>query len=309
MDYSKLSTEDLLALKSGDYSKVSTEGLLALKGQSISTPQQQPIKREPIDWTKQPKQDIKLLPPKPAQPISPLKVLNQFSTEMQDTGTAVAETIGEKAVGTSFQRVAPYVGAAVGTTIAMAPDIIGSMPSAPYAAVKGGQMLPAAGNKLRNIATALIPGGKRAIGAEIGALEKAAGVQQSIPTVANTAKKLNLPPQQRSFSDIVTTVKQKIADKEPLDAQDLVDFKDLVKQAYAKPGQLVKGTKKEAITAQTNSEAEALLNKLVQGREKLSKRYGDVSQIQKVLKKIAVGTVGAGATGAVMTAIAKMVKG
>lgn len=34
MDLSKLSTEDLLALKSGDLSKVSTEGLMALRGES-----------------------------------------------------------------------------------------------------------------------------------------------------------------------------------------------------------------------------------------------------------------------------------
>lgn len=39
MDYSKLSNEDLLALKAGDYSKVSNEGLLALKGGPASPPQ------------------------------------------------------------------------------------------------------------------------------------------------------------------------------------------------------------------------------------------------------------------------------
>lgn len=241
-------------------------------------------------------------------PINPLTELKKFSGEMQNTGTEVAAKLDETTRGTIMEPVGRYGGAAVGTTIAMAPDIIGSMPGAPIAAVKGGQILPAAGNKLRNLATALTPGGKQAIGAEIGALQKAAGVQDTIPTIANTAKKMHLPPQERSFADIVTATKRKIADKEPLDAQDLVDFKELVKKRYAE-GKLVKGTKEEAITAKTNSEAEALLNKLVQGREKLSKRYGDVSQIQKVLKKIAVGTAGAGATGAVMTAIAKLVKG
>ena len=40
-DLSKLSTEDLLALKSGDLSKVSTEGLMALKGQTA--PEKQTI--------------------------------------------------------------------------------------------------------------------------------------------------------------------------------------------------------------------------------------------------------------------------
>jgi hypothetical protein len=38
MDLSKLSTEDLLALKAGDLSKVSTEGLMALKGEAASAP-------------------------------------------------------------------------------------------------------------------------------------------------------------------------------------------------------------------------------------------------------------------------------
>lgn len=48
MDLSKLSNEDLLALKSGDLSKVSTAGLMALRGQSAPAPKE-PIKPEPFE--------------------------------------------------------------------------------------------------------------------------------------------------------------------------------------------------------------------------------------------------------------------
>ena len=46
MDLSKLSTEDLLALRSGDLSKVSTDGLMALRG-TQPVPEKVETKAEP----------------------------------------------------------------------------------------------------------------------------------------------------------------------------------------------------------------------------------------------------------------------
>ena len=54
LDYSKLSTEDLLALKSGDLGKMSTEGLVALKGTAPSNdtvaPRANVTAEAPISW-------------------------------------------------------------------------------------------------------------------------------------------------------------------------------------------------------------------------------------------------------------------
>jgi hypothetical protein len=49
MDYSKLSTEDLMALKNGDYSAVSTEGLKLLS--ASQTEKEQPKENKGIDLT------------------------------------------------------------------------------------------------------------------------------------------------------------------------------------------------------------------------------------------------------------------
>lgn len=52
MDYSKFSTDDLIALKNKDYSKVSTEGLMLLKGQPTTKPQAKSEPQEPSYMSK-----------------------------------------------------------------------------------------------------------------------------------------------------------------------------------------------------------------------------------------------------------------
>lgn len=76
-----------------------------------------------------------------AGPHSPLDALKSFTSEMQNTGTKMAEAVGTKLSGTPLQGVAPYIGAGIGTTVAMAPDIIsGAVGNVP--AVKGLGLAP-----------------------------------------------------------------------------------------------------------------------------------------------------------------------
>lgn len=140
-----------------------------------------------------PEQELELLmlveaeqgdsPEQPKGPTSPSDVFKSFTNEMQDTGTKMAEGIGAKAAGTPLEGVAPYAGAAVGTTAAMFPDIIGNMVGTPSARVVGpkavsgfGRAVGKAGGKLRSMAETLTgPGKDEAILASkraVGALEE-----------------------------------------------------------------------------------------------------------------------------------------
>lgn len=152
-------------------------------------------------------------------PINPSTEYNKFTSEMQNTGTEMAEKIGEKAAGTPLQRIAPYAGAAIGTTVAMAPDIITQMATAPGSAVtatKVGRTAAKAVGPLRKMAEVLTGPGeaKQALrGVQIlnpakealSAAEEAASAAKQVPEALSNAKaelpqmgnRMNLLKQQR----------------------------------------------------------------------------------------------------------------
>jgi len=100
---------------------------------------------------------------------SPVQEYKNFSNEMQQTGESIAEKVGEKTSGTPLEGAGPYIGAALGTTAAMGPDIIANQIGTPAAKVMGpkaiqgaGRALSAGGNKLRNMAELLTGPGEDA---------------------------------------------------------------------------------------------------------------------------------------------------
>jgi hypothetical protein len=98
MDYSKLSTEDLLALKAGDYSKVSTEGLKSLKGPSEQDQIMSEIRNEP-------------------GLISTPTLLTKPSLETE--ATKIAES--------PFGQKHPYAAAGLGTALSEGPEVAASL--------------------------------------------------------------------------------------------------------------------------------------------------------------------------------------
>lgn len=165
MDLSKLSTEDLLALKAGDLSKVSTAGLQALKGAAATTaPQPMPA-------------------PDPSAGGGTLQV-GPF-----DTGIKTPEWLdrGLAGVGKAFADVARGAGQIVGAV--SRDDVQESRKlDAPLMATTAGKVGNFAGNMALVAPTALIPGantvtGAGAIGAGMGALQPSASTGE---TVLNT---------------------------------------------------------------------------------------------------------------------------
>lgn len=102
IDYSKLSNEDLLALKNKDYTKVSSAGLQYVRNQT---------KPRPAYFDEPGLQDVSMTPI--TQPM------------VDETGEAAAEGIGGMHSNNPIvNAVKPYAGAAVGTAIQMAPDML-----------------------------------------------------------------------------------------------------------------------------------------------------------------------------------------
>lgn len=214
-------------------------------------------------------------------------VQNIIQTGADKTGEVIAEGLAKDGIqmapstGAKPIKVGPTAAAAAGTLAQMTPDILMST-------------LPGESAAGSDIAKALTPGGRAAVGQEIGAAEKAAGIEQQIPTVGNFSKKLNLPPRERGFADILNKVKKTLDSGEKMDLQDLADFRDLVKQQYG-AGKIAKGTKADAIAASTNKQATELLNKLIPARQKAAMSYAKIKKIQDGLKTLA--KAGAGASG------------
>lgn len=287
-DYSKLSNEDLIALKDGDYSKVSNEGLLALKGSS-----EQPVKAEPsFGATK----DYLLDQVKKNTPVQMRGFVPGMTPEFNKGGEDIA-------TGLASKGIEPHLAAAAGTTFQMLPDLITSVEGMGAKRLIGEPVAQEA----KTVLKAVTPGARAKVGRMIGEAEKLAGVESRVPTVANTAKKLGLPPRERSFSDILNAVKTKLDKGEPIAAQELTDFRDLVKQQYGTKA-IAKGTRLDAIAAQTNKAAETALNKAAPGRAIPAKEYAKIVKYQKQLKllaKAAGGTAGLGLAG---TFLRKMVK-
>jgi len=136
MDLSKLSDDELLALKAGDYSKLSNESLMALKQQQA--PQQSLTPLQTIGAAAgYAGEQFKNFPAYKYTPTGAGYRLN----EMVNKGANLAgEMTTEKLGG---MGVNPYVSAAAGTAVSMAPDIMQAtmMPAGELAAPKIGQNL------------------------------------------------------------------------------------------------------------------------------------------------------------------------
>lgn len=118
-DLSKLSNEDLLALKGGDYSKLSNEGLLELQSQySQPQPHQQP-QASPLKTAMERGM---------GGPIGLAgKAMGVIQEGADRLGQKTAETLAQEGLRPPFAResipVSPEIAAGVGTAVSMTPDI------------------------------------------------------------------------------------------------------------------------------------------------------------------------------------------
>src|SRR3990167_10990393 len=139
MDYSKLSNEDLLALKAGDYAKLSNEGLLLIKGQEPSKQTglektvgvvetiKKPFKKtgEFIEKNLKPGMGATQKALKGTIPGMGLTALGTAQNVFEQGGQAAAQVLpgGMRIAPGQTLRTSPKVAAGIGTGLAMTPDI------------------------------------------------------------------------------------------------------------------------------------------------------------------------------------------
>lgn len=290
MDFSKLSDQDLLALKAGDYSKLSTEGLLHLKAES--GPQVQfPLDPEVINEEGvQPASILSDVTKGAGQGMRALGVMGTGSSR-QD---ALAKLQEASQVAQGGEPTTPQgkFGAFIGNMASPAGIAMGA------AASKGlqlaGEVLPGLGQT--PIAKALTPGARSAVGKGIGEAEQAVGIEQKIATPSDLADQLGLKKGQRNFAGIVNNLHRKLKAGESITPQALKDVRELIAGEF-REGRIPSGTTKEAIVSEVNKLAGDALNKTAQGRAALAKEYASIAKVQKIMKKLGLAAAGV-ATGA-----------
>jgi hypothetical protein len=211
--------------------------------------------------------------------LAPFALNKEVHSAADEGGAKIAESLASSGVH-------PNLAAAVGTSFSMLPNALETAAGGEGVAPELKAAGSAVGDTLGAVKTALTPGGRAALGKQIGAAEAAAGIKPNLPTVSNLAKKLDLPARERSFADIVTNVKSKLDSGEEIAAQDLSDFRDLVKQKFAE-GKIARGTRMEAHTSDANKKAGQVLNELIPARAAASMKYAKVARIQNGLKTLA----------------------
>lgn len=149
-----------------------------------------------------------------------------------------------------------------------------------------GKTVKAAGSAIKT----LLPGTQKAVGAGIGAAEEAVGVTKKLPTVANLAKRFDLPTRERSFNDIVNHVSERLAKNEKVPVQDLKDFLRLTNDRFA-TGHMNPESEMGAITSEVANKATAALNKSAPGRAALAAEYARIKRLKTLMKTIAVNPV------------------
>src|SRR3990167_1722916 len=215
MDYSKLSNEDLLALKAGDYAKLSNEGLLLIKGQEPSKQTglektvgvvetiKKPFKKtgEFIEKNLNPGMVATQKALKGTIPGMGLTALGTAQNVFEQGGQAAAQVLpgGMRIAPGQTLRTSPKVAAGIGTGLAMTPDIAMLAAGGPGMARGATTMARGATNPLRRIAEVItgpgeaaqtLKGGRMLAEADtaVAATQDALAASKQIPKELSAAK-------------------------------------------------------------------------------------------------------------------------
>lgn len=264
MDLSKLSTDDLLALKSGDLSKVSTEGLLRLKGQTV------PAKEGPTLDTGLRAMTASMNPNPPM--IIPKEAEVPLTTG-DEAGQKFSESIAE-AIGSTGH---PILGGLVAGAVRTMPDML-----------KAGVALagaPTIANELKTLANP---------SKLMNAAEKKAGVVLRSPVTKQMARDLGLPKGQQSFGEVTNAVKASLDEGKKIPLQTAKDF--LLKGDTVLKSPMGGGEK--AALSQTMAKVRDYLNSEIPGRSAPANAFRTVSNLKNAGAKLAkYGAVGSALVG------------
>jgi len=297
-DFSKLSDDELLALKAGDFSKLSNEALLSLKGDAPDTSFLEKLQAAGASAKEQAKdlspinalglgardkfretfeQGAETIADLPQAPIKMAGAVQNplLSTVLGGLNPAVPQPAQQGEEG-SF-TVPPEVAGPVAGATSITPDLIETIIGAKTG---GASKLAKAAGKTRF--------SSRLLGKEIGKAEEAAGIEQLAPTVERISVSLGLPKNTK-FSDIINAVNKVAKEGGKLAGQVAADVKSLIDD-LAKTGKIsLKGTKSGGLATQARRFATEQLNQAVPGRGDAAARLRQLKILQKSLGLGAIG--------------------
>ncbi len=291
MDYSKLSTEELLALKQGDYSKLSTDTLRALKQEAPA-----PAELSMMDKVKGAYNQYK---ESPVYKASPMGMLNTANDLVHKGADAAGQFVTEKMGGSGIPVVSnPNVAAGVGTAIQMAPDL-------GMAATGSGLARGAAKAGELGMAGRIVSGPARAeAGAAMGAAERAVGVKTDIiPTIKDVTANLGL--KNASAKQYLNALMERLQSGEEMSPQALSQHHKMISSLMEnEPSALAKkvfgaksnlGAQGSTAAAKADAEIVRQLNQAAPGRGEGAANYAAAMKRQAAYK--GAGAVGMAAIG------------
>lgn len=296
MDYSKLSDDELIALKKGDYSKLSDETLMALKGEA--TPPQAPSMMDKVKGVWNKAQEIN------QNPL--IKYGANLPQTMSNIGTDLVNRTGDKVSDTMAEHgVDPNLAAATNYGIRLAPIAAGVLAGVPAAAEDMGQF------------GKVISGPARAeAGQAMGNLERGVGLETDVvPSLKQMSAKLGL--KQASTKDYITAV-MKAAKNGELSPQDLLEHHKLITALMEnEPGKIAQmlqgkpsplgGTGGKAIASKADSLIVQQLNEAVPGRADQAANYAAAMTRNKMYQRAGYAA-GAGISSLIGPKLADLLK-
>lgn len=303
MDYSQLSDQDLLALKSKDYSKLSDKALLALKGETSPS---RTDRRDPIQQAQNLQFNTSVVSPISPTPLPPEAGNIQRSDEFQ-TGNAIGQQVAEQMgaaghpmlgalAGTGIGMVAPVANAGYTTTMMGGPEGIANTLSAigrggvqglknlgsRIVTGKNTEQIAGLRGEIANLASqkaakeAALEGLRANAGSDIEAARNAAGIPQKIS---------GLPQVGQDTNETAQFFKDKIGSMDP----------EKLAEVYGKDGlaqlrDVAQSTKEAGVNATQNAfinrgvaKIDKALETLAPDVSKSYAKYGEVMQAQEAL--------------------------
>ncbi len=290
MDFSQLSNEDLLALKSGNYAKLSDQGLMALKQDSsggfTKGGAKQPIPSDVVN-----EQGVQ------ADPMQIARAAGQMSA-------AGMAGIGNLTAGNGLQQAAGDVknvmaGQSPETTSGKVGNVIGKMVSPANIALTGATgaalqpIAEAAGPMLSKAKDVAFAPFKSTAAAGMNEAEQGAGVVLRAPITKQIAADLGLPKGSQTFAHVTNELTDKLTAGEQVNPQTLKDFLLKGDTVLKNP----QGSGERAAVSKAMALARSSLNSQIPERAAPAADFGNAAMRSKLLKM--GGAIGAGTSATV----------
>lgn len=296
MDLSKIPTEDLLALQSGDLSKVSTETLTQL---------------QQAQSTKSPGLDTGLRAMTGSMNPTPPNIVPIEGQVPYTTGDEAAAAVAEKIAEAGGKAGYPTIGALAGTAAYAIPKTINTVAEAAIGGIAGKGAVKGAkavGKGIGRAAEVIGAPLKSTSEAAIKVAEEGMGIVNKAIDTKLMGTEIGLTKNSSTIANVLNTMETKLAEGAKLAPQTLKNYVNYVGNLM-KENKIASGSNNFAVASKTIAKARQLLSEAVPARAKSAKDLANAYKRDKILKgalKITGGAALLGGGGSLIAALRKL---